>query len=45
MARQLPFTLKVAAGKYQIRAIDHGKTLITRDVEVTAGATVDVSLK
>ena len=43
VARQLPITLKVPAGKYDIRTVDRGKTISTRQIEVQPGRATEVS--
>jgi len=45
LTRSLPFTLKVPAGKYVIRSVEAGKTLLEREVEVKPGASVRLMLQ
>jgi hypothetical protein len=44
-ARSLPHTLKVPAGKYTIKAIEAGKVLLERQVQVKPGEVVNLALK
>lgn len=45
VAKQLPYTLRVPAGKYEIRTVDHGRTMNSKQVEVAPGRVVDVVFK
>jgi tetratricopeptide (TPR) repeat protein len=42
---QLPYRMKLPAGKYIINTVDGGQVLGTREIEVTPGATVELSFK
>jgi hypothetical protein len=39
----LPAKLKIPAGKYEIRTVQEGKTLTSREIDVRAGTTVELS--
>jgi hypothetical protein len=45
VTRSLPFTMKLPAGKYEIRSVETGKTLLERQIEVRAGQTIQLMLK
>jgi len=45
VTRSLPYTLKIPPGKYEIKTIEAGKTLVERQVEVKSGAKVELILK
>jgi tetratricopeptide (TPR) repeat protein len=42
---QLPYRIKLPAGKYVINTVDRGQVLGTREIEVTPGALVELSFK
>jgi tetratricopeptide (TPR) repeat protein len=45
ITRQLPYTMKVPAGKYVIRTVDSGQTLGSQEIEVKAGVALELAFK
>ena len=44
VSRQLPYTLKLPPGEYELRTIEGGRKLYERRVRVKAGATTELEL-
>ena len=45
VTRRLPFVVRLAAGKYDVRVLSAGQTLTERQVEVRAGQKVELEVK
>ncbi len=45
ITRQLPYTMKVPAGKYVIKTVERGQILGSREIEIKAGMPLDLNIK